>query len=603
MAISIIQLWGGAGINLSHDASRLVTKYPGDLSYDAANTDKALPKSLFYEYTEGEVAATTGLFNYYLLGSSRNSINPDTKTGSSTKFTYKASEKFGAHNFMNPDEARNPTAANIIKVTTLSEAYLDPQSEFVGQPYNVKDFIFCKNYGIVPNNRMITLRRFPLPVFDNLRIPVTSVYPSRENGATTSKAFDGFSKQDVASKHINQPISQAVTYFGVGTPNPDINQIIGFNTGLNWKLRTQEELLDMPQNDPGLYGGLNSIFGDLLANSPLDKVLKGADKIGGTILNQEQAEKAFGRQLYDSLRNPGGPLHEKIFVDVNTVNKLYTRAVGITGGIETPMTIKFAYDLTSASDINSKLLFLDLFANVLGLGTDYGKFLTPQILEKPAYQGFAFPGGGDGYKEFITSPVEWFSKIMKSNITAEVKAKIKETGKKLEDLKDQAAAWQKNNFSKIDPHGTLYKALTLFITEKMLDKMVYQPMMRSGYPTGDWHLVVGNPLNPIATIGNLICKNVKIDWGTTLGPDDFPTELYVTYTLEHARQRHRGEFESMFNRGNGRLYLGEFPVTQPTTGQVSVNSGNQVDALQNTAFGDVKGVTTTFIQGSISNNL
>ena len=55
-------------------------------------------------------------------------------------------------------------------------------------------------------------------------------------------------------------------------------------------------------------------------------------------------------------------------------------------------------------------------------------------------------------------------------------------------------------------------------------------------------------------IGNLVCENVDITFGDTLGPDDFPTTLKATFTLKHARDRERGEIESIFNRGDGRLY-------------------------------------------------
>jgi hypothetical protein len=58
-------------------------------------------------------------------------------------------------------------------------------------------------------------------------------------------------------------------------------------------------------------------------------------------------------------------------------------------------------------------------------------------------------------------------------------------------------------------------------------------------------------------IGNLVCTNVAISLNENLGPDDFPTEVSAKYTMSPGRQRHRGDWESMFNRGNGRLYLGE----------------------------------------------
>ena len=55
-------------------------------------------------------------------------------------------------------------------------------------------------------------------------------------------------------------------------------------------------------------------------------------------------------------------------------------------------------------------------------------------------------------------------------------------------------------------------------------------------------------------IGNLICTGVQVNFGDSLGPDDFPTTLEATITLKHGRERERGEIESIFNRGDGRLY-------------------------------------------------
>jgi hypothetical protein len=54
-----------------------------------------------------------------------------------------------------------------------------------------------------------------------------------------------------------------------------------------------------------------------------------------------------------------------------------------------------------------------------------------------------------------------------------------------------------------------------------------------GDPVGEWHLTVGNPLNPIIVVGNLICEKMDVQFGEELGPDDFPTELKVVYTLQH----------------------------------------------------------------------
>jgi len=75
-----------------------------------------------------------------------------------------------------------------------------------------------------------------------------------------------------------------------------------------------------------------------------------------------------------------------------------------------------------------------------------------------------------------------------------------------------------------------------------------------GEPVGEWHLTIGNPLNPIAMIGNLICESIGVEFGNELGPDDFPLEVKITANMAHGMARDRDAIQSMFNRGMGRIY-------------------------------------------------
>jgi hypothetical protein len=92
------------------------------------------------------------------------------------------------------------------------------------------------------------------------------------------------------------------------------------------------------------------------------------------------------------------------------------------------------------------------------------------------------------------------------------------------------------------------------LTGDFIEKYQAPVSFLTGAPIGEWHVVIGNPCNPIAMIGNLLCDDVNIEFGDTLGPDDFPTTMKATFKLKHARDRERGEIESIFNRGDGRLY-------------------------------------------------
>ena len=102
--------------------------------------------------------------------------------------------------------------------------------------------------------------------------------------------------------------------------------------------------------------------------------------------------------------------------------------------------------------------------------------------------------------------------------------------------------------------GALRRILQNVVTADYIEKIQASSSLLTGTPIGEWHLTIGNPCNPIAMIGNLICDDLKIEFGDALGPDDFPTTIKATFTLKHARSRERGEIESIFNRGDGRLY-------------------------------------------------
>jgi hypothetical protein len=57
----------------------------------------------------------------------------------------------------------NPTTTNII---TWSN-----KDRWGRTPYSFQDFAFCKWWNIIPNNRLITLRKYAVPTYDNLNFP------------------------------------------------------------------------------------------------------------------------------------------------------------------------------------------------------------------------------------------------------------------------------------------------------------------------------------------------------------------------------------------------------------------------------------------------
>ena len=130
----------------------------------------------------------------------------------------------------------------------------------------------------------------------------------------------------------------------------------------------------------------------------------------------------------------------------------------------------------------------------------------------------------------------------------------------------------------------------------------------SGEPTGNWHVTVGNPLNPIVMMGNMICDNATMTLGAGLGYDDFPMEVSFELDIKHGKPRDKGDIENMFNAGRGRIYAsaqnvddilnlkglevqtyGSKPDVGTSSIQKSSNEGLATGSANNESIGNVGG--------------
>ena len=125
------------------------------------------------------------------------------------------------------------------------------------------------------------------------------------------------------------------------------------------------------------------------------------------------------------------------------------------------------------------------------------------------------------------------------------------------------------------------------MAEKSMPNMLSIRSMLSGEPVGEWHLTVGNPLNPIAVIGNLIMTDATISFGETLGVDDFPTEVKFEVKLKPGKPRDKGDIESMFNNGYGRMTYA--PMTALPSSKNTFEKGNSADELYAKLSGQASG--------------
>lgn len=514
--------------------------------------------------------------------------------------------------------------------------------------YKEKDFVFLKDYGKFPNNRLITLRRFKLPVLDSGII-------------ASKKKFKNALKQD--DKYISSDSARALAYFGEGTGN-DLNSILAFTTTLNWEPLTAD--VEKLSSDGGRTNIKPGSFMDLsfVANKiglptsgatyKLADALQQATNVQSFYkengINSDEYLDTYQRYLaMDGDADPwSNQWKNRVYGPINVITSTQVRKRGL-GFSQSGLKITFKFDTMQIDSLNPKIVMLDIISNMLALtynngafwGGDY-RFVSelPNFPLNTALSDILFKiGAGDtnnvqynevidgfikqytDFKNILNDDTEtiktMFSGLQKigENVAPELYASFKKAMESAEenmsnkwDTKNktkgvtgsvQSATAEKNKGE--NTLSFLEKAKLLLSNDKIDQNtknkiksmaalvmgqgnqndiknnvLKIQPLL-TGEPVGEWHLMIGNPMYPIAMIGNLICKSADFKFGKTLGPDDFPTELEVSVNLDHGRPRDKGDIESIFNLGQGRFY-----VTVDQGGVASIEPWNIGASTKNT---------------------
>jgi len=441
------------------------------------------------EISEGPRPAS--IFNKYSLVNYRG--NP--LTGNADGFS--AKDEKGVYHKIDQNELINPSASKIIEVTG--------DNGDVGYRYDYSDFALVKYYGKIPNNYMVTLRRFAFPVTDDIITP---------------KVLGPDGKM-VDNKHPD--IARAVTYLGEATGNK-LEDIVKFSHGYKWK-NAEADVQTIQSKSQASSGK----FGAMVNGSKFLSAAANASAGRGAVESNSREQNAG----YDAFTNTY-PNH--VFGPLNVIKDTLVREKGLT--FEQEFTLKFEYELRSFGGVNPKIMMLDQMANILALTFNTAPFWGGAV----RYVG----GGGVG------RPLGNLEKLKSGDYAGFMGSIMKDIGGMFkgvgEDIKNLA-------------NGKDSKLLNNLVGGQLM-KMFNTPQggqavnaLLTGDPTGAWHVTIGNPLNPIMVVGNLACQSTDIQFEGGFGVQDFPERMVVTIKLKPGRPRDRAEIESMFNAGRGRFYL------------------------------------------------
>lgn len=429
--------------------------------------------------------------------------------------------------------SKEPTTQKLIEYGALDEKQRTP--------YYYSDFAYCKYWRKIPNNRLITLRRYAVPTYASLEFP--DFGPSDQTN--TSKPEPGNNKF--------APIAQAVTWAAPETDNA-LSKLMSFGVKLNWT-DIESQVHESTEQNTGA--------------DALDGLLGGFAKT----LSVASGERGSDNYLYGGDTPPDpykdGPYANRIMGPVNSINKTKARAQGMESSQD--ITLNFHYSARSIGGINTKAAMLDIMANFLvltyGTGTFWGgaNRFRGQVQSFPWKKGMAAWYSGD--------PVA-FGQAVKSTMSTAMS--------NISKLFDDAMNNPKEALMKIAKG-----AMMMGIKKSKPQQFHGLRSILTGEPVGEWHLVLGNPFNPTMMIGNLVCTDCSFAFNDELGPDDFPTEMTITVKLEHGMSLDRTGVEAMFNRGRGRIYT--LPTGVENTSAANESTIDKFTGKNNRTAGAVPG--------------
>ena len=484
--------------------------------------------------------------------------------------------------FNNLGDCRISTLVNMsrYKVSLLGQAR-----------YKYADFMFCKELGM-PNNHLITLRRYASPVGDMIH-GSGAVDNRYYNVVSTATGIMGKGDGDISKLPKDKQNSvKSIRLFNNSSQLSDIGHMCCYFGGEDNKLEdilkysfksTYKEMNSEIQRQNSLEDARESPLGMLInstsrgyvshmlkGDAGMNNIVKwGANKIGGNI------GKVFGAQpwyhgseaLYHVDKN-------KIYEPKNTIQQMdyYEGKLQFTH----EFTLVFSYKLRAYDNISPKAAMLDLLANILQTTYNRGRFWggakqingpqpNPSAWNKAnSFIDNTWDKLGSGIATFLNGGVD-FSQLL-GNLSSMVSGIIQAAGNVAKDIVNQGDGTVKGTAT------VAGKKLGKFILDwnkklgisDMLKGSIKDALGRpqlyawdsllTGDNTGMWHLTIGNPLQPIVTIGNLEVTNTEIQHLGPLGIDDFPTELKVTVSLKHARPRDSVSIEKMYMMGAKRIY-------------------------------------------------
>lgn len=424
-------------------------------------------------------------------------------------------------------------------------------SELGVAKYRYIDFMFCRDLGKIPNNHLLTLRKFTRPVGDNINTRL----PKSDTPYNFNQSMD---------------VGRLVTWFGNG--DNKLEDIIKYNYVATFKqFDSKIQQVDSEEDDEstGIIGKLVNTINPKY-NQAMSQGRTGAhnfiSQLGGRYLSTSYANFARGGQ-YERHRIFTPYDQHKVYEPKNTIQSTHVYEGKLTFSQE--FTIKFSYKLRAYDNINPRAAFLDLIGNILAVTYRSGTFWGGSRMFRGAPPNKVGTAKVNAFLDRTFDTLGGIgNNLLSGNLDiggtlGSIWGAVKQIASDAFNTAKSLALGNTSTKGKsplqvigaIVKHTGLWSGVQGMIKNGLGRPAVYAlDSLLTGDNVGLWHLTIGNPRNPIMSIGNLIIDKSEITQSGPLGLDDFPTDLMVSVSLKHGRPRDSAEIQKMYTKGSGPIY-------------------------------------------------
>lgn len=478
-------------------------------------------------------------------------------------------------------------------------------SELGVAKYRYIDFMFCRDLGKIPNNHLLTLRKFTRPVGDNINTRL----PKSDTPYNFNQSMD---------------VGRLVTWFGNG--DNKLEDIIKYNYVATFKqFDSKVDVVESHEDDEstGVIGKIVNTINPRY-NQAMSQGRTGAhnfiSQLGGRYLSTSYANFGRGGQ-YDRHDIFGMYDHHKIYEPKNTIQSTHVYEGKLTFSQE--FTIKFSYKLRAYDNINPRAAFLDLIGNILAVTYRSGTFWGGSRMFRGAPPNKVGTAKVNAFLDRTFDTLGGIgNNLLSGNLDiggtlGSIWGAVKQIASDAFNTAKSLALGNTSTKGKsplqvigaIVKHTGLWSGVQGMIKNGLGRPAVYAlDSLLTGDNVGLWHLTIGNPRNPIMSIGNLIIDKSEITQSGPLGLDDFPTDLMVSVSLKHGRPRDSAEIQKMYTKGSGPIYtpLGAKAASnfyKLTSKKYSANITEDENDKENSVFNFIEQQKVSTNNNARSNNV